>query len=232
MSRITSSGQCARSAIALAVLFLVYIPLGSAEPKKWSFDKDKIGALPPGWLSGRTGQGRKGIWKVLTDATAPSSPNILAQASADNARYRFLLAVVQNVSYKDVVLSVEFKVISGKRDQAAGLVWRYRDTNNYYVASTNVLEGNVVLYKVEGGQRKRLNPSGTTGPGYGVNVTMTGNAWQQLSVRVNGSLFLVSLDDKTLFEVEDNTFSEAGKVGLWTKGDSVTHFDNFTVEAR
>jgi len=231
MSFITSSGRCARSAIVLAVVFLVYIPFGSAEPKKWNFDKDRIGALPAGWLSELSGSSNKGTWTVLADPTAPSKPNILAQTSADSSLYRFPLAVVPTVSHKDVVLSVQFKVTSGKRDQAAALIWRYRDAKNYYAARANVLGGNVVLYKVERGRLTHLSPNGTAGS-EGVKINISGSSWHLLNVRVSGNLFLVSLNDQTLFEVQDNTFSQAGNVGLGTKADSVTHFDNFIVEGR
>jgi hypothetical protein len=227
MSFVASSLQCVSLASALTVA--LSLPFSLAEPNVWNFDKDKIGALPSEWLSELTGQGIKGTWKVLTDRTAPSKPNILAQTSTDIARYRFPLVVIQNVRHKNVVLSVQFKVISGKRDQTAGLVWRYRDANNYYAARANVLEGKVILYKVEEGKIRHLNPNHAADPKYDVNVSMRGNAWQELSVKVSGSLFLVSLNDQALFEVEDDTFGEAGKVGLCTKADSVTHFDNFTV---
>jgi hypothetical protein len=200
-----------------------------AESKTWNFDKDKAGVLPAGWLSEHTGQGAKGNWQVLADPAAPSKPNVLAQTSADATGYRFPLAIVENTNYKDLEMTVRFKTISGKEDQGAGLVWRYRDANNYYIVRANALENNVVLYKVENGKRISLAPSGTAPKTYGMKTKVPGNTWNKLSVQATGNLFMVSFNDQKLYEVDDNTFTQAGKVGLWTKADSVIHFDDFTV---
>ena len=216
---------------AFLVLWASTHPL-LGNPKTWNFDKDKAQALPPGWLSEHTGRGTKGNWLVLADPRAPSQPNVLAQTSADNTSYRFPVAIVDNTSYKDLDMSVRFKTISGKEDQGAGLVWRYRDANNYYIVRANALEDNVVLYKVENGKRIPLAPKGTPPNTYGVKHKVPGNAWNRLSLKVKGNLFEVSFNDKKLFEVEDNTFQDAGKVGLWTKADSVIHFDDFTVDGK
>jgi Domain of Unknown Function (DUF1080) len=216
---------------------LVLALLTSANPslavsKSWNFDKDKTGNLPSGWISELTGEGTKGTWQVMADPSAPSKPNVLAQTSAEATSYRFPLAIVEDSNYKDVDMSVRFKTISGKEDQGAGLLWRYRDANNYYLVRGNALEDNVVLYKVQNGKRSHLKPTGATGRGYGVKTKVPGNAWNTLSVKVRGNVFEVSFNDQKLFEVEDQTFTEAGKVGLWTKADSVIHFDDFTVDGR
>jgi len=200
-----------------------------SESKTWNFDSDKTQALPTGWLSEHTGRGTTGNWLVLADSSAPSQPNVLAQTSADKTSYRFPLAIVDNTNYKDLDMSVRFKTISGKEDQGAGLVWRYRNVNNYYIVRGNALENNVVLYKVENGKRIPLAPKGTPPGTYGVKHKVPGNTWNKLSLKVKGNLFEVSFNDQKLFEVEDTTFPEAGKVGLWTKADSVIHFDDFTV---
>lgn len=200
------------------------------ETKTWNFDNDRVQELPSGWLSEHTGQGSKGNWKVIADPTAPSQPNVLAQLSDDATNYRFPLAIVEKTNYRDVVLSVRFKSISGTRDQGAGLVWRFRDANNYYIVRANALENNVVLYKVQDGKRMSLAPKGTSEETYGVKTRVAGNAWNQLGVAVKGNLFTVSLNGQKLFEVEDNTFAEAGKIGLWTKADSVIYFDDLTAE--
>jgi 3-keto-disaccharide hydrolase len=157
---------------------------------------------------------------------------VLAQTSADTTGYRFPLAIVDDSNFKDLDMSVRFKTISGKEDQGAGLVWRYRDANNYYIVRANALENNVVLYKMENGKRISLAPKGTPAKTYGVKAKVPGNTWNQLSVKASGNLFTVSLNDQKLFEVEDSTFPEAGKVGLWTKADSVIHFDDFTVAGK
>ena len=213
---------------ALAMMMLTAAALVKA--KTWSFDKEKVAEFPSGWLSEHTGQGSKGNWKVVRDPTAPSRPNVLAQLSDDATNYRFPLAIVEKANYKDVVLSVRFKAISGARDQGAGLVWRFRDANNYYIVRANALENNVVLYKVQEGMRISLAPKGTSEKTYGVKTRVPGNTWNRLGVQVKANLFTVSLNGQKLFEVEDNTFAEGGKIGLWTKADSVIYFDDFTAE--
>ena len=111
-------------------------------------------------------------------------------------------------------------------DQAAGLVWRYRDGDNYYVVRANALEGNVVLYKVEGGKRSDLKPTDAGLFAYGVKAKVPRESWSELRVSARGSRFAVSLNGVHLFDVEDTTFPNAGKVGVWTKADSVTAFDD------
>ena len=217
---------------ALSVVVMVVTAITViAKPKTWNFDNHKMQELPSGWLSEHTGQGSKGNWKVLADPTAPSRPNVLAQLSDDATNYRFPLAIIEKMTYKDVVLSVRFKTISGKRDQGAGLVWRLRDANNYYIVRANALENNVVLYKMQDGKRISLAPKRTPEKTYGVKTPVPGNTWNQLAVAAKGNLFTVSLNGQKLFEVEDNTFVEAGKIGLWTKADSVIYFDDLTAEA-
>src|SRR5262249_12223973 len=151
-------------------------------------------SLPPGWLSEHTGQGTKGMWRVIADPSAPSQPNVLAQTSADSTSYRFPLAIVDDTNFKDVDLTVRFKTISGKEDQGAGLVWRYRDADSYYIARANALENNVVLYKVEKGKRIPLAPKGTPPKTYGVKHKVPGNTWNKLAVKVRGNLFEVSFN--------------------------------------
>jgi hypothetical protein len=216
--------------VACITLFLLAALQALAESKTWNFDKDETGSLPAGWLSERTGQGAEGNWVVLADPSAPSQPNVLAQTSASNVSYRFPLAIVENTNYKDLSMSIRFKTIAGKEDQGAGLIWRYRDANNYYIVRGNALENNVVLYKVENGKRILLAPKGTAPKTYGIKHKVPGNTWNKLGLKAKGNLFAVSFNDEQLFEVEDNTFPEAGKVGLWTKADSVIHFDDFTVD--
>jgi len=222
----------ATPSIFVVVVLLTNPASPQAQTKTWNFDKDNVQSLPQGWLSALTGQGAKGTWAVQTDSTAPSQPNVLAQTSKDITDYRFPMAIVQNANYQDPSLSVQFKTISGRVDQGAGLVWRYQDTKNYYVVRANALEDNVVLYKVENGKRSHLRPKGATGRGYGVKIAVPRNIWNKLGVKVSGSVFVVSFNGQRLYEVEDNTFSEAGKVGLWTKADSVIYFDNLSVSGK
>jgi hypothetical protein len=203
-----------------------------AQTKTWNFDKDKVQSLPQSWLSSLTGHGAKGVWVVLADSTAPSQPNVLAQTSKDITDYRFPVAIVQNVSYLDPNLNVQFKTIAGRVNQSAGLAWRCQDAKNYYVVLADALKDNVVLYKVVSGKRSSVRPKGATGRGYGVKTAVPRNTWNKLGVKVTGNLFVVAFNGKKLYEVEDNTFVEAGKIGLWTEADSVTYFDNLTVTGK
>ncbi len=193
------------------------------------FDDERAGALPSGWRSAITQKGALPRWEIVPDPSAPTKPNVLAQLSSEPGRAQFPLAVYEKANYRNGDLSVKFKPISGKVDQAAGLVWRYRDENNYYIVRANALEDNVVLYKVEGGKRTSLAPRGTSADTYGVDHEVPGGRWSTLRVVFEGPLFTVFLDGEKLFEVEDRTFAEAGSVGLWTKADSVTHFDDLQI---
>ena len=197
----------------------------------YNFDKDGIGELPTNLHGALTGRGTEGVWEVKADSSAPSQPNILAQTSADKTSYRFPLAIADDGSFRDLDLSVKFKPISGEVDQAAGLVWRLKDANNYYIVRANALENNVVLYKVENGKRTDLPLKGE-GRTYGKKSSVPRAQWSELRIVAAGNRFEVFLNGQKLYEVEDSTFTEAGKVGLWTKADSVTYFDDLRVTAR
>ncbi len=200
----------------------------AAETLVLDFEMMPVGQPPSGFMTATTGEGPKGQWVVQQNDEAPSGTQVLAQVSEEPLRPQFPLAVYNDVSAADVDLSVEFKPISGVIDQAAGLVWRYQDEYNYYIVRANALEGNVVLYKVEDGERTDL-PLAGQGRTYGTEAAVPANAWSTLAVSVRGDRFAVSLNGMELFEVEDQIFTDAGKVGLWTKADSATAFDDLTI---
>jgi uncharacterized iron-regulated protein len=196
-------------------------------PNVHDFDQLALGT-PTGWTIAVTGPGTAN-WRVAIDPTAPSPPHVLRQdASVD--RPSFPVCLLDGSAVEDGFVEVQFKALSGAIDQAAGLVWRAQDRANYYVCRANALENNVVMYKVEAGQRHALDIMGRTG-GYGVETPVTQANWHTLRVDFAGPLFKASLDGVTLFTVEDRTFTEAGQVGLWTKADSVTVFDDFNFRA-
>ncbi len=197
-----------------------------------NFDRAAAGAAPAGWTIAMTHQGGAPRWEVVEDSSAPSKPNILAQVSTDRTAGRFPMAIWDSAAVKDGTLAVKFKTVSGTVDQAAGLVWRFRDPGNYYIVRANALEDNVVLYKVQNGERVSLAPKGAVSSSYGVKYRIPKQTWSILSVDFNGSLFTVSLNNQKLFDVEDSTFPGAGKTGLWTKSDSVTYFDDFQIVER
>jgi hypothetical protein len=193
------------------------------------FDGEKPGEAPKGMSCALTGQGRPGVWKVLADPTAPSAPNVLAQTDADGTGYRFPVCVVDASLAVDLDLAVRFKPVSGAVDQAAGLVFRYRDENNYYVVRANALENNVVLYKVENGKRSDLDPKGSGPFAYGKKARVPSGAWSTLRVVARGTSVETYLNGEKLFDVEDATFAGPGRVGVWTKADSITYFDDLTL---
>lgn len=195
-----------------------------------TFDQAPRGAAPPGWTVAMTHQGGPPKWEVLEDSSAPSKPNVLGQVSSDRTAGRFPLAIWARATVKDGAISVKFKAISGIVDQGAGLVWRYRDPNNYYIVRANALENNVVLYKVQNGERVSLAPKDAVSNAYGVKHKVPKQTWTTLRVDFHGELFTVSLGGEKLFDVEDTTFPGAGKAGLWTKSDSVIYFDDFQIE--
>jgi hypothetical protein len=193
-----------------------------------NFDKDEAGKAPKGFVFGVTGKGKPGVWILKKDPTAPSAPNVLAQTDADPVSYRFPLCVYEGFSGRDVDVSVKYKPVSGKEDQAAGIVWRYQDQNNYYIVRANANENNVVLYRVEKGIRTDL-PLVGKGRTYGMKAKIPSGEWGTLRIVAMGNKFEVYSNGAKLYEVEDATFPMAGKVGLWTKADSVTLFDDFTI---
>jgi hypothetical protein len=209
------------------ILLLVLPIIGAAET--FNFDSAQPGSLPPGWTVAMTHTGGAPKWEVLNDPTAPSKPNVFAQTSNDPTDGRFPLAIWDRANFQNGELSVRCKAISGKGDQGAGLVWRYRDPNNYYIVRANALEDNVVLYKVQNGRRTSLAPKGTPAGTYGVNHKVPTKTWNTLRVTFSGPLFSVFFNGERLFDVEDSTFRDAGKAGLWTKADSVIYFDDFDV---
>ncbi len=195
------------------------------------FEKDKPGAPPAGFQTALTGSGKPGVWVIVEDKTAPSGHLALAQTHPDPTGYRFPVCVLDSVTAKDAEISVRFKPVSGREDQAAGLVWRYRDKDTYYIVRANALENNVVPYKVQNGRRTDLPLKGE-GRTYGKKATVPSRTWGTLAVNVKGSLFEVVLNGTKLFDVEDTTFPEPGKIGLWTKADSVIHFDDLRIVTR
>jgi hypothetical protein len=187
-----------------------------------SFESTKVGTAPEGWTSTLTGNGDP-KWTVESDGTAPSKAKVVKQSG----RATFPLLLKNDTSIKDGFIEVKFKAVAGSEDRAAGVVWRAKNANNYYVVRANALEDNFVLYKTVDGVRRAIDIVGRKG-GYGVSVPVPANIWHSLRIGFKGPRFSASFNGKQLFEVEDSTFTEAGMVGLWTKADSVTLFDEIT----
>ena len=182
-----------------------------------SFDHDVPGALPAGWRTGVTGRGSP-RWTIEADPTAPSKPNVLKQSGSGTYPW----CVRTDASFADGYVEVKFKPISGSEDQAGGVVWRFKDGDNYYVARANALEDNVSLYYTQNGRRNTLKY---------VDAPVPRNTWHTLRVEFTGERIRVILDGKLCIELEDDHIDGSGAVGVWTKADSVTLFDDFSYGA-
>jgi hypothetical protein len=191
-----------------------------SQPRRFDFEDAAVGAPPRGFSFALTGGGAPVRWVVLEDSYSPAGPKVLVETSKDRTSDRFPLAILDGVTARDVAVSVRFRPISGTVDQAAGLVVRLRDPRNYYIARANALEDNVRLYRVVDGRRIQFA---------GMDIRMPRDRWQALGLRVEGDRLAVSLDGRELFTATDRTFAEPGRVGLWTKADSLTHFDALEV---
>jgi hypothetical protein len=189
----------------------------------YSFDSDSAGQLPQKFHSALTGSGVESKWVAMADPTAPSRPNVVAQTSTDKTDYRFPLLIADEGSFRDLDLSVQFKAVSGGIDRAGGLVFRLRDPNNYYIVRANALENNYRLYHVVNGRRSEFA---------GANLKVTSGEWHALRLEVVGNKITCYYDGKKKIEATDDTFKDAGKIGLWTKADSVTYFDDLKATAK
>ena len=194
--------------------------LADDRPVRWTFEDAKVDKLPDGWTADKTGKGEGSVWKVLEDASAPAGSHVLAQTSSEGPNPLFNLCVCDETSLADVDLTVSYKAATGKKDQGGGLLWRYKDAGNYYIARENPLEGNFRVYRVVGGKRAQLSTA---------DVKAAAGEWHTLRVVQRGDHIQCYLNDKLHLDVKDDTFKDAGKVGLWTKADAVTHFDDLKI---
>src|SRR5438876_752379 len=179
-----------------------------------NFDDAKAGALPRGWKSAVTGSG-SAKWSIEQDNSAPSKPNVLKQSGVGT----FPICIYESANLKDGFVEMKFKPIEGKEDQAGGVIWRVQDSNNYYIARANALEDNVTIYHTINGKRVAFK---------NINTKVKSGVWHTLRVDFEGNKFTVTFDGTKVIEATDASFANAGKLGVWTKADSVTLFDDFT----
>jgi len=178
------------------------------------FDTDVVGKAPAGWTCGATGTGAP-RWTVEADPTAPKRPNVLKQSGAAT----FPWCVKDDTQASDDTVEVKFSSLAGKEDQAGGVVWRWKNSDNYYVARANALENNVSLYYTQDGARKTIDYK---------DAPVAPNVWHTLRVTFKETAIEVALDGKVYIDAQDTHISGTGKMGVWTKADSVTVFDDFT----
>lgn len=189
-------------------------------PQTIHFDTSDAGKLPPHFSTALTGGGGPVAWAVREDSTAPDGHAVLKQESADNTVYRFPMCIDDDFIARDVAAEVNYKAISGKVDEAGGIVLRYTP-GNYYIARANALENNVILFKTVNGKRSKIVE---------VPVPVSVGQWHTLRFEARGPHLKITFDGKVVIERNDRTFRNAGKVGLWTKADSVSEFNDFKIE--
>ena len=205
----------AKHSLSTSVVVLITgVTMSSVHADTFNFDTDTAGSLPLGWEQGVTGRGTA-RWAVQPDESAPSKPNVLRQSGVGS----FPWVVRRGTSIENGYVEVKFKALEGRQDQAGGLVWRWKDRDNYYVARANALENNVSLYYTEAGRRRTLKY---------VDAPVPPRVWHTLRVEFSGRRISVALNGKTYIELEDPHLSGPGAVGMWTKADSVTAFDDFS----
>ena len=188
--------------------------------KRWTFDDDKVGQLPKGWRVAQTGPGTQATWKVLADKLGDLPGGIVALVETKNTGNTFNLLLAEGVVAQDLCLQADIRSTGGQEDPGAGIVWRVQDDNNYYLARWNAKEKNFRVYIMKDGKRKMIADS---------KVDADPALWHELEIKHNGSHILAELDEADLIDVEDTTFTEAGTVGLYTKSDSTTEFDDIRV---
>jgi hypothetical protein len=194
------------------------------ESRTMRFGKADLGKLPAAWQADKAGTGTGSVWKVVADDTAPSGAGYVLAQTAASPKDFIALCIAKDTHYENVGISVRFKAVRGTNNLGGGVVWRYQDHDNYYLARMNLREDNFRVYKVVSGRRIEL---GTTD-----DLTLSTEEWHTLEIEMRGEHVECYLNGKKYLEVQDSTFKQAGKVGLWTKGSSQPHFDELQIRAR
>jgi hypothetical protein len=179
-----------------------------------NFDDMKSGAVPAGWTATQTGSGTA-KWAIEKDESAPSKPNVLKQSG----HATFPVCFKNDTNIKDGFVEVKFKPVAGKEDQAGGVIWRVQNANNYYISRANALEDNVTICHTINGKRVAFKS---------ISTKVKSGVWHTLRVDFKGNKFTVTFDGNKVIDATNESFANAGKVGVWTKADSVTLFDDFT----
>jgi len=214
--------------LSMATIVVALIAAGCAEipsrqenfePQTISFNSSEIGKTPNDFTTALTGGGGPISWAVREDTTSADGRFVLVQESADETEYRFPLCVYDKIVARDVAVETTFKAISGKMDEAGGVVLRYTP-ENYYIARANALENNVILFKTVNGKRSKIEE---------VSTPVSKGEWHKLRFEAKGPHLTITFDGRIVIDRDDGTFSNAGKVGYWTKADSVTEFGNLKI---
>ena len=198
-----------------------------------NFDSLKPGTLPPNWTQTHTHRGAAPHWEIRRDPTAPSPPNVFAQASTAESEFEFPLAVFDKVICSDGDLSVKFKILpSAKPFKTAGVIWRYQDPRNYYLLHFSVDEKNIVMFRVQNGKARAVPVIGAPTGGFGVHHDVRTGQWYIARVVFRGQNFHIWFGNRQLFDAEDGGIPGAGKTGIWTKDGTIAYFDDFRIAKR
>lgn len=187
----------------------------------WNFDREQPGTLPSEFSIGTLFDGRPaGDWQILATDRAKSPPHVFAQVMGKGAEHAYKVVLLKEVIASDLNLEVSFLPIQGRADMGGGLIWRATDDRNYFLARANPLEQNIRVYRVEKGVRHLLQ---------NFDQTIDVRQWHTLRVTHRGCRVNIFYDDKQVFDLCDKTFHD-GMIGLWTKSDAVTYFDNLRLQ--
>jgi hypothetical protein len=210
---------CRAGLLGAMSIFLATVIGYAQQPKSFNFDSDAVGKTPAGFTSYASGGGPAGKWVVMEMSDAPSGKDVVEQTDADSTDSRFPVLIADTGEYADLDVSMKAKALSGKVDQGMGLVFRFRDPKSYYIVRANALENNFRLYKMVNGKRLQFA---------GANTKVSSGQWHTLRVVAKGDHITCWFDGKQLIDSHDKTYT-TGKIGFWTKADSVIAFDDLTV---
>ncbi len=223
------------------VTFLAAVSLPFFAATSINFDSMKLGELPPGWTSAVTNHGTPPLWIVQHDPTAPSRPNVLAQFSKGGLHYRFPVCLFDKVTCVDGDVSVKMKILSGKDDQDAGVVFRATNQNNYYLVRASAHDHNIEMFRVKAGQFEpiRVISSNSGGSNTGLNAGTYGvrhpikiGDWNLLRVTYKGNQTTVFFNHRKVFDANDSALNAPGRAGVWTNADTVAYFDDFRIDKK
>src|SRR2546425_1335805 len=205
-----------------SALMAALVGIGYAQSASYNFDNDAVDKPLAGFTSYATGGGPAGKWLVKEISDAPSGKRVVEQTDADSTDTRFPVLIADKGEYADLDVSVKGKALSGKVDQGIGLVFRFRDPKSYYIVRANALENNFRLYRMVNGRRLQFA---------GANVKVPSGTWHTLRVAAQGDHIVCYFNGKALIDAHDKTYT-TGKIGLWTKADSVIAFDDLQVTSK
>lgn len=191
--------------------------------RTWTFDDAAAGEVPAGIRLAETGgQGTPATWAVVADPTAPTGPNAFGITESKNDKRTYNVAFVEGTEVADVDLSVMVRSVSGNLNRGGGPIWRVVDPDNYYIARWDPVENNAYFYVMQGGVRTALAKT---------DLEIPGDAWHSLRVVMEGTHMELLIDDEPVLEVDDSSLTKPGMIGLWTKSDAATLFDDLSVAA-